>query len=109
MNFWESPTNLSSYSENLWHPKRDVWGKGYVPALAHIPPDVLRQILVEDGWTLRREDSYNWVLIKDGREPLIVPKRVRKVAFELHERCLQIAGMDLGRYFELLERVGYKH
>lgn len=80
-----------------------------MPGLAHIPPEVLKQILILDDWKVTHEDAYNWLLEKDGKDPLPVPKRIKLVPFEVHEHCLSIAGIDLARYFELLARLDYRH
>ena len=78
-----------------------------MPAIAPVPPPVLRDCLLEDGWSLFDEDSYNWVLVKNGR-PLVIPKRGGLVAIEISSKVLEIANLNPGRYFELLEIVGYR-
>ncbi len=70
---------------------------------------VLKDILVADGWAVTREDSYNWLLEKDDYDPLSIPKRIKLVPFEIHEHCLGVAKMDLGRYWQRMAEVGYKH
>lgn len=80
-----------------------------ISALAHIPPTVLKQILECDDWQVTNEDTYNWLLQKDGKDPLVIPKRIKMVPFEIHERCMAVAGIDLARYFELLGKTGYSH
>ena len=80
-----------------------------MPALAHVPPEILKQILESDGWKLAHEDSYNWLLEKDEKDPLTIPKRIKMIPFELHEHYLEVADIGLSRYFELLEQTGYKH
>ena len=78
-------------------------------ALAHIPPNILKRILELDGWKVTYEDGYNWLLEKDGKEPLAIPKRIKLVPFEIHEHCLAVAEMDLSKYWGLLARAGYVH
>lgn len=78
-------------------------------ALAHIPPEVWKRILELDGWTVLYEDSYNWLLEKDGKEPVALPKRIKLVPFEIHEHFMAVSEIHLARYFELLEAAGYKN
>lgn len=78
-------------------------------AITHIPPEILKQVLVMDGWKVTHEDAYNWLLEKSGKDPLPIPKRVRMLPFEIHEHCLQVAELEFGRYLELLQQTGYKH
>lgn len=80
-----------------------------MPALAHVPPEILKQILELDDWHVGYEDSYNWLLEKSGRDPLPIPKRIKLIPFEIHEHCMKVAEMDFGRYFELLSKTGYRH
>ena len=80
-----------------------------MPALAPIPPRVLKDVLVRDGWSIYDEDSYNWILTKGNQILPPVPKRGGVVAMEVHEHLLGAAGIPLDRYFKLLKEIGYSH
>jgi hypothetical protein len=80
-----------------------------MPALAHVPPAILKQVLEFDGWKVTHEDHYNWLLEKAAFDPLPIPKRTKLISFEIHEHCLAVAKIDGARYFELLAKVGFKH
>jgi hypothetical protein len=76
-----------------------------MPALAHITPATLKNLLILDGWQIRYEDTYNWILTKGSKDPLAIPKRVKLIPFEIHEHCMAVAELNHEEYFELLEKV----
>lgn len=79
-----------------------------MPAIAQIPPNVLVDLLLTDGWKVTSEDTYNWLLEKRGKDPLPIPKRAKLIPFQIHEHVLLVAGIEFGDYFELLKKVGYR-
>lgn len=80
-----------------------------MPAVAPIPPRVLKDVLVKDGWFIYDEDPYTWILTKRNLILPPVPKRGAVVAMEVHEHLLCAAGIPLDRYFKLLEEIGHSH
>jgi hypothetical protein len=76
-----------------------------MPAIAPIPPHILRAILELDGFRVISEDLYNWVLVKDAADvfPIILPKIGKLVAVDVLMGALHKAHMNNARYFELLE------
>jgi len=78
-----------------------------MPAIALVPPTVLKDVMVLDGWSVDEEDSLNWMLFKNGNS-LEIPKRGKLIAREVFESCLIDGGMSLGRFFEHCKQLGYK-
>lgn len=76
-----------------------------MPALAPIPPALLRRILELDDYKVIAEDLLNWVLVKtaDDKLPIILPKIGKLVAVDVMMEALHRAQMNNGRYFELRE------
>lgn len=74
-----------------------------MPALAPIPPGLLKRVLELDGYRVITEDLLNWVLVKDAKElfPIILPKIGTVVALDVMMDALHKAQMSNGRYFEL--------
>ena len=64
-----------------------------MPAIAPVPPNILKDVLVEAGWAIFDEDSYNWLLMKNG-VPLALPKHGGVVSLEIHEKCLERCQID---------------
>jgi hypothetical protein len=62
--------------------------------------------MVRAGWTLYKEDSFNWLLLKDG-VPSAIPKRGRLVAREIMESCLIDGGLSMGQLLMHIQATGY--
>jgi hypothetical protein len=77
-----------------------------MPAIALVPPSVLKDAMIRAGWKLHREDSFNWVLLKDGT-PLVIPKRGKLVAREVMESCLIDGLMAPGELVLHIQATGY--
>lgn len=76
-----------------------------MPAVACIPPKVLKCILELDGFTVRHEDDYNWAMMKDDvLEIVIVPKHGDLVALDVLMNALDAAQMNNVKYFDLLDK-----
>ncbi len=76
-----------------------------MPAIAPVPPHILRAILELDGFKVVAEDACNWVLVKDAADvfPIILPKIGKLVAVDVLMSALHKAQMNNSRYFELRE------
>jgi hypothetical protein len=76
-----------------------------MPALAPIPPTLLRRILEMDGYKTVAEDALNWVLVRQVADelPVILPKIGKLVAVDVLMNALDRAQMNNARYFELRE------
>ena len=64
-----------------------------MPAIPQPPPQELKDRLMATGWAVSHEDSYNWLLTKEDLLPLVVPKRVRTVPYDILYHCLTVAGI----------------
>ena len=75
-------------------------------ALSPIPPIVLRDILVKDGFSVVRETDYNWTLFKeDSPRPVItLPKKGSLVSVTVMMEILDQIKMNNERYFDLLNQ-----
>jgi hypothetical protein len=62
----------------------------------------MKQILILDGWKVRREDEFNWLMSK-GRRYLPIPRKSRTLTFAIMDQCLQEAGILGQKYFDLLK------
>jgi hypothetical protein len=77
-----------------------------MPAIALVPPAVLKDAMLHAGWHLYREDSFNWLVIKGGT-PLAIPKRGRLVAREVMESCLIDGVMSPGELLMHIQEIGH--
>lgn len=78
-----------------------------MPAIALVPPEVLKNAMLRAAWTVYKEDSFNWVLVKNGL-PLAIPKRGRLVAREVMESCIIDGQVTPGELIEHIKATGYK-
>jgi hypothetical protein len=69
--------------------------------LAQISPELMKQILTLDGWKVRRQDEFNWLLSK-GRKYLAIPKKCKTLPFAIMEVCLDDADLRGQKYLDLL-------
>jgi len=72
-----------------------------MPPLAQIQPYLMKQVLVLDGWRVRKEDEFNWILAK-GRKYLVIPRKCRTLPFAAMNVCFEEAGLRGQRYLDLL-------
>lgn len=77
-----------------------------MPAIALVPPKVLKDAMIRAGWTIYREDSFNWLLLKNT-VPLVIPKRGRLVAREVMESCLIDGQISAGQLVSHIQETGY--
>ena len=76
-----------------------------MPALAPVPPTILKKILELAGYKTFKEDVHNWAMArKDDELPIILPKLGRYVAVEVMMNALDRAKMDNATYFALHEK-----
>jgi len=68
---------------------------------AQIPPYLMKAVLVLDGWKLRREDEYNWLLSK-ATKYLAIPKLCKTLPFEIMDTCFELSDLRGQRYLDLL-------
>jgi len=55
-----------------------------MPAVAPLPPDAIRDLLLEQGYEIVAEDEYNWAFAQtENDEPILVPKKVDLVPVEI--------------------------
>lgn len=73
---------------------------------APVPPEVLKDISVLDGWSLVLETDLNWRLDRSGKQ-LIIPKDGDYVSIEVLTAFLQKSDMDWLKYLDLAGRAGY--
>jgi hypothetical protein len=64
-----------------------------MPAILQPTPEELKNALFASGWVVSHEDSYNWLLSKDGYNPRAVPKRVRTIPDDILHHCMNEAKM----------------
>lgn len=64
-----------------------------MPAILQPTPEELKQTLINGGWVVSHEDSYNWLMVKGEFQPLAIPKRVKTVPYEILYHCLTVAGI----------------
>lgn len=63
--------------------------------------------MLRAGWVVYREDSFNWLLLKDGA-PLAIPKRGRLVAREVMESCIIDGRLSPGELLSHIQETGYQ-
>jgi hypothetical protein len=68
---------------------------------AQIQPYLMKQVLILDGWKLRRQDEFNWLLSK-GRKYLPIPRKCKTLPFAIMNTCFEEADLRGQRYFDLL-------
>ena len=73
---------------------------------APVPPEVLKDISLLDGWSLVLETDLNWRLDRGG-EQLIIPKDGNYVSVEVLAAFLEKTGMDWPAYLDLAHRAGH--
>lgn len=78
-----------------------------MPAVALVPPKIVKDVMLRVGWVVFSEDSFNWVLLKNG-VPLAVPKRGKLVAREVLENCLIEGQLSPGAFIEHCREVGHE-
>ena len=78
------------------------------PALAPLPHDVLKKVLILDGWEVSAETPWNVELFKGDRE-IQIPRKGPYVDFETMNHCLKEANLTLGELWPLLDQVGYSY
>ena len=78
-----------------------------MPAIASVPPDILKRILELNGWSILDEGKYNWIMVRNGA-PLSIPRKGRLVSLPVLDACLITAEIAPGDYFEALEQIGHK-
>ena len=75
-----------------------------MPVVSPLPPDVVRQILLDHGYTVLEESEYNWVLARgDKDEPLIVPRKGKWVSVELMDQLVR-KGVPMGPLVSAAEK-----
>ena len=67
-----------------------------MPAILQPTPTELKDRLIERGWTVAHEDSYNWLMANGDLLPLAIPKRVKTVSYDILYHCITVAGLPLG-------------
>lgn len=70
-------------------------------SFAQIPPYLMKAVMVLDGWKVRREDEFNWLLSKRHKY-IAIPKMCKTLPFELMNLCFQLSGLRGQRYLDLL-------
>lgn len=55
------------------------------PVLRPISPQSLKECLERDGWRMLDEDQDNWLMVSSDpkAEPIVIPKKGRKVSVEI--------------------------
>jgi hypothetical protein len=76
-----------------------------MPIERPVPPSIFRKILELEGFTLAKEDAYNWAFTKDGIvHPVIVPHMIDLVPLEVMSAILDIAKIPPGLFASLREQ-----
>lgn len=78
------------------------------PAIASLPPEALRDVLLKDGWEVSLETEWNWEFCRNGHE-LILPRMGHHVSLEVMQYFMMESGLTLGRLWELLEEAGHSY
>lgn len=67
-----------------------------MPSLRPLPPETVRRLLEQDGYTLIGDDGYNWAFTRNPTDaPLMIPYRVPYVPLALmNSRLRQYATCD---------------
>jgi len=68
---------------------------------AQISPELMMQVLTLDGWKVRRQDEFNWLLSK-GRRYLVIPRKCKTLPFAIMDFCLGEADLQGQKYLDLL-------
>lgn len=68
---------------------------------AQIQPETMKQVLILDGWKLRREDEFNWLLSK-GLKYLPIPRKCKTLPFAVMNACFEEADLRGQKYLDLL-------
>lgn len=77
-----------------------------MPRLHPVSVETLIRVFEADGWVRTRQKGSHLSLTKPGhKRPLVIPTNKKEAEVWLIRTNLRTAGMDRGRYFELLERV----
>jgi hypothetical protein len=68
---------------------------------AQIPPYVMKAVMVLDGWKMRRDDEFNWLLSKRNKY-IAIPKMCKTLPFELMNLCFELGELRGQHYLDLL-------
>jgi hypothetical protein len=84
-----------------------------VPPLALIGPEELKDVLVEDGYTVIFENEFHWFLAKDAKQqaPINIPREPGEdgcVSMEIMEHVRNEAQISYHKYFEIKKRLKAK-
>ncbi len=76
-------------------------------AIAPIPPDVFKQMLLKDGFGVERETASNWTLLNEKalRPVIVIPKEGDVLSLAIMMEILHQLKMDNGKFFKLLKQV----
>lgn len=70
---------------------------------AQVTPELMKQLLILDGWTIRRQDEFNWLLSK-GQKLLPVPRKCKTLPFAIMDVCFEEADIRGQKYLDLLAK-----
>lgn len=73
-----------------------------MPAIAPVSPNPLKCIPGLYGYKVSGEDQYNWVLIRQGSVPIIVPKLGELIALDVLKSALDKSKMENSVFLSLL-------
>jgi hypothetical protein len=73
-----------------------------VPAITPLPPEYLKGILILYGYKVSDEDEFNWVLIREGSTPIVVPKIGEMLNSDVLKSVLEKSRMDNHVFLSLL-------
>lgn len=67
-----------------------------MPAPRQPTPEELKIMLIDAGGVVVREDSYNYLITSaEWAAPLVVPKRLKTIPFEIFYHCCEIAKLPV--------------
>lgn len=83
-----------------------------MPPIALVPPEELKAVLEEDGYSVAKETEYHWFFVKGSHdEPITLPKESGEdgcVPMEVMERTLGAAQISHYKYFDLRDKAREK-
>lgn len=77
-----------------------------MPAIKQVAPIIFKEILEATmEWKMYSEDKLNWSMVNKTGVSIEIPKRGRRVSFQVMENALAVADMPPGEYFRCLSIV----
>jgi hypothetical protein len=77
-----------------------------MPAIRQVAPIIFKEVLEATAdWKVYTEDRWNWSMVNRSGISVEIPKRGRRVSFQVMENILALAELPPGEYFRCLSIV----